>query len=135
MIYAIAISFCEEDVELAHSIWSAFRAKMIATYFYKREANSRALILDRHLQIYCRSRCRIYLLRKASFGRRFPAFELQCGCGRDSNLVVPLEDSLVANIPNDYLFIHDASWIWLPNAHPVEQSRIIRRAQAILDDE
>ena len=49
------------------------------------------------------------------------------------NLVVPLEASLVANIPNDYLFVQDTSWSWLPYKHPVEQSGIIEAARALLD--
>lgn len=105
---------------------------MIATYFYKQEPNSRGLILNSHLQIYCKSHCRIYLLRKASFERRFPAFELQCGSGRTSNLVVPLEESLVAHIPNDYLFIQDTSWRWLSYADPVNQMQITKSVEALL---
>jgi hypothetical protein len=113
MIHLVALSFCSEDAELAERIWINFKAKDIGCYFYKGERQPSTLILSHHLDIYCQSRSRLYLLRTASFYKEFPSFELRCGEARNMNIVVPVEIDVRESIPNEFTFIEGEGWIWL----------------------
>jgi hypothetical protein len=53
-------------------------------------------------------------LREASFLKEYPSFELKCGAALGCNLVVPMEPTLRARIPNEFLFVEDDGWTWLP---------------------
>jgi hypothetical protein len=56
-------------------------------------------------KIYCGSLSRVYFLREAFFLQEYPSFELKCGAALGCNLVVPMEPTLRARIPNEFLFV------------------------------
>lgn len=115
MRYLAAISFCEEDSAFAETIWSEFCQKRAGSYFYKKSPQFGPLLLGYHQSIYSNAHCRIYLLRRRSFIGKVVSFELLCGRGLKANIVVPIEPNISQEVPNDFLFVNDPSWKWLPH--------------------
>jgi hypothetical protein len=115
MKFSIAISFCDEDTKFAEKLWLALKRRRAGSYYYKKDPKIGPLILGYHQSIYTNAYSRIYLLRNRSFVGKIVSFELLCGRGLSNNFVVPTEASVVNEIPNDFLFISDSGWNWLPS--------------------
>lgn len=124
MKYLVAISFCDEDSAFAESLWKSFRRRRAGSYFYKRKPTWGPLILGYHQSIYAKAHSRIYLLRNRSFLGKIVSFELNCGRDLANNYILPMEPSVLNNIPNDYLFLSDPGWIWLSHPRKIEIGRI-----------
>lgn len=132
MIYPIALSLCSEDRALAGRLQRCFGLRRLGCYFYLSDRTRGALVFTKHLEVYSSAGCRIYLLRARSFQSKFPRFEIECGSALTQNLVVPLEQAVLRAVPNEYLFVRDPRWKWLPYRRQPDLTRIVDEAVAML---
>jgi hypothetical protein len=132
MRYSVALSFCGMDAALAESLYFLFRSIGIGCHCYKMDNAIGGLILARHLEVYRQAHSRVYLLRRQSFASRYVRLEISCGNGLTNNVVVPVEAGLAVHIPNQFLFMTEMFWHWLPYREVIDQVSVVRAIEMLL---
>jgi hypothetical protein len=89
-------------------------------------------MLTKHQNVYSRAHCRVYLLGEQSFWKRYPSFELSCGNGLANNLAMPMQPDISKHIPNQFLFVKDSSWQWLPYKERTDESDVLHSVKTLL---
>jgi hypothetical protein len=113
--YLCAISCCGEDAVLAARFARELQKQKSWGFFYRRDHLGYGLMLNAHSDIFAKALGRIYFLRSENYQRQYTRFELLCGRGRNVNIVVPTQGRSAALPPNEFAFVTDAGWEWLPD--------------------